>query len=88
MAIAETLNVTHSVGQLQEKFRRWLSPPDPWVNHHMARNAHHHGTATWFTQSDDFSNWKSEGSLLWIHGLRSYIASVPFAFVDILLYGG
>jgi hypothetical protein len=65
--------------QLQEKFHRWLSPPDPWVIHNMIRNVHHRGTATWFTQGDDFSNWKSDGSLLWIHGLRPYIPSVPFA---------
>jgi hypothetical protein len=51
----------------------------------MARNAHHRGTATWFTQGDDFSNWKSEGSLLWIHGLRPYIPS-PLCLVPLLIF--
>ena len=57
--------------QRQENFRRWLSVPDPWVNHNIARNAHHPGTATWFTQGDIINDWKSTGSTLWIHGLRS-----------------
>jgi len=57
--------------QLQEKVRGWLSAPDPWVNQNIARKAHHRGTATWFTQGDVFKKWKSEGSLMWIHGLRA-----------------
>jgi hypothetical protein len=56
---------------LQEKVQRWLSAADPWTNHNIARKAHHHGTATWFTQGDVFGKWKSTGCLLWIHGLRT-----------------
>jgi hypothetical protein len=55
--------------QRQENFRRWLSAPDPWINHNFARKAHHRGTATWFTQGDTINDWKSTGSLMWIHGL-------------------
>ena len=32
------------------------------------------------------NNWKSMGSLMWIHGLRSYIPFVSSAIVDILFY--
>jgi hypothetical protein len=58
--------------QLQEKFRRWLSPPDPSTNHNIARKSHRNGTTLWFTKSDTFRKWKATGSLLWIHGNREY----------------
>jgi hypothetical protein len=58
--------------KLQENVRKWLSPPDPWKNHHIARKLHHKGTAAWFADGDVFSKWKTSGpgSLLWIHGKR------------------
>ena len=59
--------------QLQERFRRWLSPPDPSINHNTARKAHHEGTAEWFIHGDTFAEWKSTtGSVLWIHGKRTH----------------
>ncbi|KAI0301669.1 hypothetical protein B0F90DRAFT_1950194, partial [Multifurca ochricompacta] len=54
--------------QLRQDLRRWLSPPDPSINHNIACGAHHSGTASWFFQGSIFSDWKSSGSLLWIHG--------------------
>ncbi|KAI0000832.1 NACHT domain-containing protein [Russula compacta] len=54
--------------QLRESLRKWLSPPDPSTNHNIAYGAHHKGTATWFFRGDIFEEWKSTGSLLWIHG--------------------
>ena len=63
-------------------FRHWLSAPDPWVNHNIASKAHHRGTAAWFTQGDTMNDWKSTGSLMWIHGLRTYICLVSFAIAD------
>jgi len=63
---------------LQENIFRWLSPPDPWKNHHTACELRHHGTAEWFIQSNTFSEWKTSevpGSLLWIHGKRLLIPS-------------
>ena len=55
--------------KLQQDVRKWLSPPDPWKNHNIARESQHVGTTTWFTQGGMFSEWKSSGwsSLLWIH---------------------
>jgi hypothetical protein len=54
----------------------WLSPPDPWKNHHAACKSRHRGTAEWFIQSNTFIEWKTSkvpGSLLWVHGKRSLI---------------
>src|SRR6267142_4186534 len=67
-----------STNDTQEKLQRWLSPPDPWSNHNIAREAHHHDTATWFTQGDTFAQWKSTGSLLWVNGLRARLSSLAF----------
>jgi hypothetical protein len=54
----------------------WLSPPDPWKNHHAACKSRHRGTAEWFIQSNTFIEWKTSkvpGSLLWVHGKRLLI---------------
>jgi hypothetical protein len=60
--------------QLRESLRRWLSPPDPSTNHNAAGAAHHEGSAKWFFQGSMFSDWKSTGSLLWIHGNRTHLS--------------
>jgi hypothetical protein len=57
--------------QLRDNLLRWLSPPDPSTNHNIASKAHHNGTAEWFFQGSIFSQWKSTGSFLWIHGKRA-----------------
>ena len=62
--------------QLRDSLLRWLSPPDPSINHNIASKAHHNGTAQWFFQGSMFSLWKSTDSFLWIHGKRP----LPFAF--------
>jgi hypothetical protein len=56
--------------QFQQAVQTWLSPPDPWENHGIALKAHCNGTATWFIQGDTFAEWKSSGSLIWMHGKR------------------
>jgi hypothetical protein len=56
--------------QLRESLHRWLSPPDPSTNHNIACGTHHKKTASWFFQGSIFQEWKSTGSLLWIHGKR------------------
>ena len=69
---------------MQEKFRSWLSPPDPSVNHNTACKTQHSGTATWFVQSTTFEDWKKDGSLLWVRGNRmSLYSSIPFSFLFI-----
>jgi hypothetical protein len=65
---------------LQQDVRNWLSPPDPWKNHNLARESRHSGTGTWWIEGDTYAEWKSSGanSLLWIHGKRQYFALYSF----------
>ena len=56
--------------QLRDSIHRWLSPPDPSTNHNIACGTHHKKTASWFFEGSIFREWKSTGSLLWIHGKR------------------
>jgi hypothetical protein len=63
---------------LQKNIFGWLSPPDPWKNHHVACKSRHRGTAEWFIQGNTFLEWKTSevpGSLLWVHGKRLLIPS-------------
>jgi hypothetical protein len=60
-----------SGNQLRKDIHKWLSPPDPSTNHNIACGTHHKKTASWFFQGSIFQEWKSTGSLLWIHGKRS-----------------
>jgi hypothetical protein len=59
-----------SGSQLRESIHRWLSPPDPSTNHNIQCATHHKKTASWFFQGSIFQDWKSTGSLLWVHGKR------------------
>ncbi|KAF8490817.1 hypothetical protein F5888DRAFT_1637925 [Russula emetica] len=54
--------------QSREKLRRWLSPPNPSINHNAACSNQHDGTARWFMRGNTFDEWKKNGSLLWIRG--------------------
>jgi hypothetical protein len=68
--------ITHSTlprDQLLEEVQRWLSPSDPTSNYNVAREARLEGTVQWFLQGSTFKSWKSTGSLLWIHGKRSFV---------------
>ena len=59
-----------SENQSRENIHRWLSPPDPSTNYNIACGTQHKKTASWFFQGNIFQEWKSTGSLLWIHGKR------------------
>jgi hypothetical protein len=64
---------------LQKDIFGWLSPPDPWKNHHAACESCYRGTAEWFIQGNTFSEWRTSevpGSLLWVHGKRLLIPSI------------
>ncbi|KAN0105772.1 hypothetical protein V8E52_010731 [Russula decolorans] len=56
--------------KLQQDVRNWLSPPDPWKNHNLARGSRHSGTGAWWIEGDAYAEWKSSdsSSLLWVHG--------------------
>jgi hypothetical protein len=63
---------------LQKDILGWLSPPDPWTNHHAACELRHRGTAEWFIYGNTFPEWRTSevpDSLLWVHGKRLLIPS-------------
>ena len=65
-----TLCIT-SENQLRDSVHKWLSPPDPSTNHNIACGTHEKKIATWFVEGNIYREWKSKGSLLWIHGKRT-----------------
>jgi hypothetical protein len=69
--------------QIQRDINAWLSPPDPSTNHNIACETYHDGTAKWFIQGTIFREWKMSGSLLWIHGKRSF--SMPCMLLPALI---
>ena len=80
-----TLSATLTGDKLQQDVRKWLSPPDPWKNHNLARETQHGGTGTWWIQGDTYAEWKSSGknSLLWVHGKRQY--STLYSFLKLMV---
>jgi hypothetical protein len=63
--------------QLKQLLRTWLSPTDPSTNHNTAQKAQHNGTAVWLFRGQIVIQWKSTGSLLWIHGKRTFLLFFP-----------
>jgi len=68
----QTLQI-FSGNELRERLRIWLSPPNPSINHNFACDAQHQGSAQWFFSGSIFSQWKSTGPFLWVHGKRTYL---------------
>ena len=62
--------------ELRKDLRKWIAPPDPSVNLNTASDAHHAGTAAWCTKGSTVMTWKESGSLLWIHGKRTYLITL------------
>jgi hypothetical protein len=60
-----------SENQLWESIHKWLSPPNHSTSHNIACGTHHKKTATWFLKGNIYQEWKSKGSLLWVHGKRA-----------------
>jgi hypothetical protein len=80
--LKEAETKSNSGDQLREKIQKWLSPPDPSINHNAAYEAHHNGTATWFLKGFIYNEWKEAGSLLWTHGNRRVFHSSPTPVAD------
>ncbi|KAH9969688.1 hypothetical protein BC827DRAFT_23481 [Russula dissimulans] len=57
--------------QLRQDIQKWLSPPDPSINHNIACSVRHQVTATWFFEGSIYEEWKSTPSLLWVNGKRT-----------------
>ena len=53
--------------QCKQPLPAWLSPTDPSTNHNTARESPYKGTTVWLFQGSVIIEWKSTGSLLWIH---------------------
>ena len=66
---------------LRERLRSWLSPPNPSINHNIACDAQHKGSAQWFFRGSIFGQWKSTVPFLWVHGKR---ASLLFPMPSVL----
>ena len=66
------LQVLQLAVQQSDRWRNivnWLSPPDPWTNHHSARQRHESGTGAWLLESDSYMRWKAgKVEHLWISG--------------------
>src|SRR5258708_30400723 len=77
---SDTRTKTTSDNLLRTEIWRWLSPPDPSINHNTACEAQHSGTASWFFEGAIYNEWMATGPLLWIHGNRtgfSLVSLVP-----------
>jgi hypothetical protein len=54
----------------RDKMNKWLSPPDPLINHNKALLQRQEGSGQWFLQSATYSAWKADqNSFIWLHGL-------------------
>lgn len=52
------------------KFRQWLSPPDPSINHHKWCKQRQEDTGLWFLESKGYINWKTDAaSIIWLYGI-------------------
>jgi hypothetical protein len=52
-----------------DKIKNWLSPPDPWTNHHAARGLHQAGTGQWVLENDAYKAWLAGSTRhLWLSG--------------------
>ena len=73
--------------QLKQLLRTWLSPADPSINHNIARKTQHEGTAVWFFRGSIFVEWKSSGTLLWIHGKRVFLSTFFLRSCPLIVFG-
>ncbi len=62
---------TSLIDYQQWKILRWLSPPDPSLNHNSAHKKQQPITGAWFLNSSQFADWRTHlNSFLWLHGIR------------------
>ncbi|KAH9037511.1 hypothetical protein EDB85DRAFT_609212 [Lactarius pseudohatsudake] len=78
--------------ELRKDLRKWVAPPDPSINYNAASSTHHEGTTAWCTKGDTLANWKTSGSLLWIHGKpgsgKSILSSVIIQHIKTISVSG
>ena len=59
--------------EMKDAINKWLDPPDLATSLNLVRQARHKGTAQWFLNGSQYKQWKSSGTLFWIHGMRMSI---------------
>lgn len=69
-------SISHTGNEFRKDLRKWITPPDPSVNFNAATGAHHEGTAAWCLKGNVLVDWKTSGSLFWIHGKRMYLLTI------------
>ena len=53
-----------------DKYKQWLTPPDPSTNFINALKNHLDNTGSWLLNSPAYLEWKQrDNSFLWIHGI-------------------
>ncbi|KAF8324400.1 ankyrin repeat-containing domain protein [Amanita rubescens] len=56
--------------ELLAKFKKWLTAPDPSINHNTARKRYHQDTGQWILGDERYVSWKEQpNSLIWINGI-------------------
>lgn len=71
----------NSLGDYHKRIMEWLCPTasvDPSRNQESAVSLRHPGTGVWFTDSEEFQEWKlKNNSRLWLHGIRMCLQTPP-----------
>lgn len=52
----------------RQAISQWLRAPDPSANYIRACRTREAKTGSWFLDSEDFTRWKMQRPLLWLHG--------------------
>ena len=71
--------------EVPQKLKGWLSPSDPSTNYNIGLRDLHEDTATWFLEGDLFQEWHSAGTLLWIHGKRTFLETCRYLSLTALV---
>lgn len=72
--------LTHNtLGEQRKKMLEWLCPAalDPTRDYESAVSLCQPGTGTWFTEGDEFQEWRlKKSSMLWLYGIRRSIIDI------------
>ncbi|KAK3616053.1 hypothetical protein LTR56_026217 [Elasticomyces elasticus] len=68
-AINQRYNAAAQQAEHYRKIVDWLSPSDPWTNHHSARQRHEPDTGSWLLKCNQYLRWRAdEIKHLWVFG--------------------
>src|SRR5262249_43302768 len=64
--LVQRLDIKNQKRQLLD----WLTPTDPTMNYHRARQKRQEGTGAWFLESSYYAHWRAEPkSFAWLNGI-------------------